>query len=107
MTFSSRECRDRVKAAGINLAGQNEAGIRIHVPGFLLESFHALQGVGYHMKKKDPDVRRAVKFDDSNFSLVMDIKVKGTWRRITAAEAKEVAKNTPENQLRTFEDVVK
>lgn len=43
VTFATKECRDKVKAAGVNLAGQQEAGIRIHVPGFLMDSFNAFR----------------------------------------------------------------
>lgn len=96
VTFSSRECRDKVKAAGIHLAGQTDAGIRIHVPGFLLDSFHALQAVGYHMKKRDPNLRRSVKFDDENRDLVMDVRVDGEWKRITSEQAKQAAKQSPD-----------
>ena len=97
-TFRTRECRDRVKAAGVHLAGQTEAGIRIHVPGFMLDQFHALQSVGFHMKKKDENVRRSIKFDDVNQSLVMDIKIDGVWKRITSEEAKAAAEQNPDIQ---------
>ena len=96
VTFKTRDMRDRVKSAGANLAGQAAAGIRIHVPGFLLDDFHTLQSVGYHMKKKDENVRRSIKFDDQTFSLVMDVKIGENWKRITAEEAKEAAKNNPD-----------
>ena len=94
--FKCREIRDRVKAAGTNLAGQDDAGIRIHVPGFLLDNFHTLQSLGYHMKKKDENLRRSIKFDDQKFSLVMAVRIDGNWRRISAEEAKDVAKNNPD-----------
>ena len=96
VTFKTREARDKVKSAGFNLAGQGEAGLRIHVPGFLQESFNSLQSLGFHMKQKEAEVRRSVKFDDEQFDLVMDIKIDGNWKRITAEQAKEISKQNPE-----------
>ena len=93
VTFETKEIRDKVKAAGFNLAGQNDAGMRIHVPGFLIESFNALQSLGYHLKQKEADIRRSVKFDDQNFDLVMDVRIGGNWKRISASQAREIASN--------------
>ena len=96
VTFKTREIRDKIKSAGINLAGQSEAGLRIHVPGFLLDSFNALQSVGYLMKQKEADTRRSIKFDDNEHDLVMDVRIGGEWNRITAAHAKKVALENPD-----------
>lgn len=48
------------------------------------------------MKKKDDSVRRSIKFDDANFNLVMDVRVNDQWKRISAEEAREVARKSPE-----------
>ena len=93
VTFSSKECRDKVKAAGYNLASHTEAGMRIHVPGFLVDSFNVLQSLGYHLKQKDGQIQRSIKFDDQNYNLVMDIRTDGVWKRVTEAQAKEIAKD--------------
>ena len=95
VTFATREARDKVKAAGYNLAGQNDAGLRIHVPGFLMDSYNALQSLGYHMKQKEPEVRRSVKFDDAIYDLVMDIKIGDSWKRITAEQGREIIREDP------------
>ena len=94
-TFISKEERDLVKGAGPNLAGQENVGLMIHVPGHLLDHLHVLNNVGYNIKQKFPGTRRAVKFDDENQDLFMDIKVGEQWKRITPTEAKQVASEIP------------
>ena len=93
--FENREARDQVKAAARNLEGDKESGTRINVPPFLWDNFAALQSIGYYMKKANPDTRRAVKFDDGNFDLFLDVRVNGTWKRITPSQAKEAARKNP------------
>ena len=93
--FDSLEDRDLIKASGPNLAGQENVGLMIHVPGFLLDSLHALNNVGYHIKQNHQGVRRSVKFDDENMSIYMDIKICDQWKRITPAEAKQVVGALP------------
>ena len=94
-TFESRVERDCVKAAGINLAGQTEVGMAIHVPGFLMDNLTALNGVGYTIKQKQKNVKRAIKFDDTNQDIYMDICIDGQWRKITPTKARQVAKKLP------------
>ena len=100
VTFECFEDRDLVKAAGPSLAGQTDAGLMIHVPGHLLDNLHALNGVGYSIKKNNPGVRRAVKFDDEKQDIYMDIKIGDQWRRITPAEARQVAPSLPSSGSR-------
>ena len=100
VTFDCKEDRDLVKAAGPNLAGQSDAGLMIHVPGHLLDNLHALNGVGYTIKQRNTGVRRAVKFDDDNQDIFMDIKIGDQWRRITPAEARQVAQSLPSTSTR-------
>ena len=94
-TFETAEDRDLVKAAGPNLAGKDGVGLMIHVPGHLLDHLHVLNNVGYNIKQKIDGVRRTVKFDDNNMDIYMDIKIQDQWRRITPAEAKQVAASMP------------
>ena len=92
-TFETKEARDTVKRAGINLAKEGqEAGMSIHVPGFLLDDFYLLQSVGWSIKESTPNTRRSIKFDDSNMSLMIDVKIGDTWKRIKPEEAKKAAK---------------
>ena len=95
VTFESKEVRDQVKSHGKNLASANGAGMNIHVPGYLLDNLHALNAVGFSIKEKHKNVRRAVKFDDQRMDLYMDIFIGGEWKRVTASEAREVAADIP------------
>ena len=94
-TFESREDRDSVKANGINLAGQREVGMSLHVPGHLMDDLIALNGIGYSMKQNNPDVKRSVKFDDRKQSLYLDVFIRGKWKKVTPSEAKQVLKEVP------------
>ena len=94
-TFETKEDRDSVKANGVNLAGQREVGMSIHVPGHLMDSMVALNGLGYSIKQKKPDTKRAVKFDDARQDLYLDICIDGIWKRIGPKEARQVLKEVP------------
>ena len=94
--FTTKHLRDSVKTKGSNLADHKDAGMRIEVPGYLMGTFNLLQSVGFHLKKKDAGVRRSVKFDDEKFSLFLEAKIGGEWRRIFPAEAKKLSKSIPE-----------
>ena len=94
-TFESRIERDCVKGAGINLAGQSEVGMGIHVPGHLMDNLVALNGVGFGIKQRQKDVKRAIKFDDVNQDIYMDICIDGQWKKITPTKARKVAKQIP------------
>lgn len=96
VVFTSKEVRDTVKAAGKNLAGEKECGMRLNVPAFLLEDYRLLASVGYTIKTSQADVRRAIKFDDASRGLVLDIRIDNEWRRVTPQEAKEAAKTNPD-----------
>lgn len=97
-TFESRETRDFVKSHGRHLAGQSEAGMNIHVPGFLLDNLHTLNAVGYSIKSKHQNVKRIIKYDDPNSDLVLDICIANEWKRITPGEARGVADLIPEKR---------
>ena len=94
-TFETREDRDVVKAGGVNLAGEKEVGMSIHVPGHLMDNLIALNGIGYNIKLKNAGVKRSVKFDDTKQDIYLDICINGTWKRITPMEAKSVMEKLP------------
>ena len=94
-TFETREDRDAVKAGGINLAGQKDVGMSLHVPGHLMDNLVALNGLAYSIKTRNPDTKRSVKFDDANLNLYLDICISGKWRRIGPDEAKQALKAVP------------
>ena len=89
--FANTMIRDCIKAAAVKLSGQgNKAGIRIHVLQFLKANFKYLDSVCFAMKKKYPELKRSIKFDDDNLNLVADFRVEEDrpWQRITPQEAK-------------------
>ena len=94
-TFECREDRDFLKAQGNNLAGQNEVGMSIHVPGHLLDNLAALNGLAYAIKLKNKGLKRAVKFDDAVQDIYLDLCISGNWRRVSPAQAKLALKDTP------------
>ena len=89
--FDCKEVRDTVKAQGPNLANyRDEAGMRLHLPNHLQKDFKALMSLSYELKKKNPDLRRNVKFDENDLGLYMDIQIKkdGHWKRVKPDQAR-------------------
>ena len=64
-----------------------------------------MMGLSYDMKKKNPDLKRNVKFDEDDLGLFMDVQMQrdGPWRRIKPEQARralEVSgsrRNGPDN----------
>ena len=97
--FENKDQRDMVKASGKHLAGDSSVGMRINVPGYLMANYRLLSGVGYHIKSSNVDVKRAIKFDDPNRDLMLDIRINNEWQRITPAEARVAAERNPRIKL--------
>ena len=96
-TFETKEARDVVKASSKHLAGEgNDVGLRAQFPTFMLEAFRSLETVGYHLRAADPSVRRSIKVDDTTMSLMMDVKVGDSWRRIRPEEARNSLRDNPQ-----------
>ena len=92
--FECKEIRDAVKAQGPNLANfREEAGMRLHLPNHLQKDFKSLMSLSYQLKKKRPDLRRNIKFDESDYGLYMDLQMErdGPWRRVKPDQAKQAA----------------
>ena len=92
VVFSTVEVRDVVKRAAKELAGAQDAGIRLEVPNYLKPSLQALEAVSYHLKQKHSGIKRSIKYCDDDMDLVLDFNVNpsgnGAWRRVSAAQAK-------------------
>ena len=106
VTFETKDIRDAVKAQAPNLANYREnAGMRLHLPNHLQKDFKALMGLSYDMKKKNPDLKRNVKFDEDDLGLFMDVQMRkdGPWRRIKPEQARRAIetsgsrRNGPDN----------
>ena len=91
VVFRDREFRDGVRSAAFNLAGQDEAGIRLDVPEYLMSNFKALEGVSYDLKQKHGGVKRNIRYDDEVMDLVLDFKIdeEAGWKRIRPQEARK------------------
>ena len=92
VVFATVEIRDAVKRAAKELAGDPDAGVRLEVPFHMQGSLKALESVSYNLKKKKPNMRRNIKFDDATMSLVLDfntdpLAVGSVWRRVTPEQA--------------------
>ena len=105
--FSSREVRDAIRGAARELAGQDDTGIRLEIPSHLQPSLKALESVSYNLKKKHPDIKRNIKFDDGEMDLVLDFSISpedGTpWRRVRPDQAKIIKRNIAAKQGRASE----
>ena len=73
VAFQSTDVRDAVKSSARNLAGMgSDYGVRLELPDHLKSAMKALQAVSYEVKKKYPQARRNVLFDDETMDLVLD-----------------------------------
>lgn len=93
VTFESKQIRDSVRAQAYKLANHHgQAGMRLHLPDHLQKDFKSLMSLAYEMKKKNPDLKRNVKFDEDTLGLYMDVQVEkdGSWRRISADQSKKI-----------------
>ena len=89
--FPSVEARDLVKSAARNLAGRwQEFGVRHELPDLLKTAMSDLQAVSYDIKRKHPEARRNVLFDDNEMDLVLDFSLRegDVWRRVTSRQAR-------------------
>ena len=90
--FSSQEIRDVVRRSARELAGDENAGIRLEIPRALQNSLKSLEAVSYALKKKNPEMKRSIKFDDDRMDLVLDFCLDpdngAPWRKLHPEQAK-------------------
>ena len=93
--FESKQIRDAVRAKAANLAnfGQ-EVGMRLELPDHLQKDFRLLMNLAYDLKKKNPDLKRNIKFDEDDLGLYMDVQMErdGPWRRIKPDPVKQLSR---------------
>ena len=97
VTFGTVEIRDIVRRAAKELGGDPGAGVRLEIPQFLQSSLKALESVSFALKKKHPNTRRNIKFDDERMDLVLDFCLEPSeddarWRKIRPDQASRVKK---------------
>ena len=88
VTFATVSLRDAVRSAAFNL--RSGFGMRIHVPDFLKANFRHLDSMCYELKKKFPDLKRNIKFDDDLLDMFADVQLRqdGQWQRLLPADAR-------------------
>ena len=93
--FGTVDERDIVQSYASNLGKMNgAAGIRIYFPAHLRNVFRLLESHGSLLKKKYPDLKRSIKYDDATLSLVMDVKLTANdaWERVDEKGANDSKK---------------
>ena len=93
VTFTSLRDRDEVRSKASNLrGGDRTVGCQLEPPDHLRGHYKAFQNLAFCMKKKNPELKRNIKFDDGDKTLVMDVKIDGSWRTVHYAVAKGMLK---------------
>ena len=96
VTFANSSTRDEIRALARNLDGSNKGiGCQIEPPDHLRGHYQVFQNLAFCMKKKNPGLRRNIKFDDMDRTLVMDVKTENGWKTIEYATARNILKNRP------------
>ena len=96
VVFSFSRERDLVQSFAANLAKVNgKAGIRMELPEHLRGLFKMFEVHGANLRAKFPGLKRSIKYDDSNQSLCMDVRLpnKNKWHRIGEMEMRNVARH--------------
>ena len=91
--FKTADERDVVQSYTSNLAtAKSPAGLRMEIPDHLRGLFKQFEKHAGALKQKHKDLKRSIKFDDSNQSLAMDVKLSGAtgWHRVTATEMRQL-----------------
>ena len=100
VVFETKEIRDHVKAQAHRLANHDdEVGMRLEIPNHLQKDFRLLMKLSYTLKKKHPQLKRSVKFDEEALGMYMDIQMRtdGNWSRIKPEQAKTAMNNDPQH----------
>ena len=112
ITFRDMEDRDYVASKSVNLAKQRDskgkplAGIRMDVPTFLMPTFKDLNNYAYIVRRRHgKEARTYVKFDDSEMSLYLEVKLPRAERglKISPTHAKESIVEWTSSELRELQ----
>ena len=88
--FPTIDVRDAIKSSAFNLAGDRSAGIRLEVAHHLMSNFKALSNASFKIKKKFPQCKRNLRYDDDALDLILDFKPKtdSPWKRLRPEQAR-------------------
>ena len=112
ITFKEPDDRDFVASRAVNLAalvkadGQPMAGVRLDIPGFLMPTFRDLNSYAFHARKTHGKrTKTHIKFDDSNASLILELRLPSSdnWLRVLPAKARELITEHTANELRQLQ----
>ena len=95
--FDTVAQRDEVKALSRNLAGQDRTvGVQLEPPDHLRGQYQAFQSLAWHMKNRNPNLKRNIKFYDTEQCLIMDVKTThdSPWKTVFHSDAKVVLGRT-------------
>ena len=62
----------------------------MEIPKHLASDFSILEKLSYALKKRNPDIKRNIKFDDAFMGLMLDFNVDGTWKTVRPDQARQV-----------------
>ena len=91
--FTTSQARDVVQSYAVNLSeAGGTAGLRLDVPDHLRGLFRLFEVHAAALRDRYGTVKRAIRFDDTEMSLYMDVKLGHTgWHRISGAEMRGMA----------------
>ena len=90
VTFHTVRQRDEVRAKAANLRGADRGvGCQLEPPDHLRTQYQAFQNLAFCLKKKNPDLKQNIKFDDRQQCLIMDVKTLDGWKTIEYEAARE------------------
>ena len=93
VTFATVRERDEVRARASNLrGGDRSTGCQLEPPDHLRAHYKAFQNLAFCLKKKSPGLKRNIKFDDAEQTLVMDVKMEEDWKTVHYTTAKGLLK---------------
>ena len=97
VTFATAGLRDEVKAMARNLSGQDrKTGVQIEPPDHLRGQYQVFQRLAFQLKRKNPSLRRNIKFYDPENCLTMDVRIspEAEWKCVSYEHAKVIMKKT-------------
>ena len=93
--FGDAQDRDVIQSYAVNLSKHaGKAGIRLDIPVHLRHIFRLLESHSSELKRRFPNAKRSIKFDDMTRSLVLDAKIdeEEGWIRIEPEMAEQSRK---------------
>lgn len=93
VVLQTAQQRDTIQSFATNLASaQGQAGLRLDIPDYLRGLFRLFEAHAAPLWSRFGVVKRAIRFDDVDRSLYMDVKLEDTaWHKVSAAEMRSIA----------------